>query len=49
MNKNLKLLDKVYKKENIYRLIVILAKRAHEIISGAPAKIKSDESGQCTT
>ena len=45
MNKNLKLLDKVYKKENIYRLIVILAKRAHEIISGAPAKIKSDETG----
>lgn len=40
MNKNLKILDKVDKKENIYDLITKLSKRAHEIISGAVPNIE---------
>ncbi len=42
MNRNLKLLDKVDKKENIYRVIAILSKRAHDLISGAPAGVEID-------
>jgi len=43
MNKNLELLDKTDKKENIYSIIVILSKKIHEILSGAPIKVKANE------
>lgn len=42
MNRNLKLLDRVDKKENIYRIVTILSKRAHDLISGAPPGIEID-------
>jgi len=42
MNRNLKLLDRVDKKGNIYRVVSILSKRAHELISGAPAGVEID-------
>jgi len=48
MNRNLKLLDRVDKKENIYCIATILSKRAHDLISGAPAgvEINVDEPAQ---
>ncbi|MCD6221547.1 DNA-directed RNA polymerase subunit omega [bacterium] len=42
MDRNLKLLDRVDKKENIYRVIAFLSKRAHELISGGPAGVEID-------
>lgn len=42
MNRNLNLLDRVDKKENIYRVIVVLSKRAHLLISGAPPEVETD-------
>jgi len=42
MNRNLKLLDRVDKKENIYRIVALLSKRTHDLISGAPPEVGID-------
>ncbi|MGI6595560.1 MAG: DNA-directed RNA polymerase subunit omega [Elusimicrobia bacterium] len=35
MNKNIKLLDKYDKKENIYKLVQLMANRVYQILNGA--------------
>jgi len=42
MNRNLKLLDRVDKKENIYRIVTILSRRTHDLISGALTGVEID-------
>ncbi|MCM8772423.1 MAG: DNA-directed RNA polymerase subunit omega [Candidatus Omnitrophica bacterium] len=44
-NRNLKLLDLIDKEENIYDVIMEIAKRCHELMAGAVPKIevKKDE------
>lgn len=37
-----KVLDKMGKKQNVYELILKLAKRGHELMSGVPSEVKSD-------
>jgi len=43
MKSNLKVLDKFDKKENIYKLIVQYAERAHNIINGAIPDIEKED------
>jgi len=40
-NKNIKLLDLIDKKENIYEVIIDISKRSHELIQGALPKIET--------
>ena len=44
-NKNIKLLDLIDKKENIYEAIINISKRSHELIQGAlpSVEIKKNE------
>lgn len=44
-NRNLKLLDIVDKKDNVYKVIVEIAKRSHDLIKGAipSVELKRDE------
>ncbi|MCM8819019.1 MAG: DNA-directed RNA polymerase subunit omega [Candidatus Omnitrophica bacterium] len=44
-NKNLKLLDAIDKKDNVYRVIIEIAKRTHDLIKGGipSVEVKKDE------
>jgi DNA-directed RNA polymerase subunit K/omega len=43
MNKNIKLLDRFDKKENIYELVYQLAERVHQILNGAAVSSTTKE------
>ncbi|MCD6408077.1 DNA-directed RNA polymerase subunit omega [bacterium] len=43
MNENLKFIDKFDKEKNIYEMITKLAKRAHDLINGAPPAVDTKE------
>lgn len=39
-NRNLKLLDLIDKKKNIYEVIIEISQRAHDLLKGAPPSIE---------